>query len=155
MSGLQPGMHGISPQQSVTNYRDSSTPMIRKILRNSWNNPFAAGNVNGYGRAMGEFRAINNLGDYLSRPNYVCNIPNPIQPNSVSWRNRITTVMNNCDTTGIPCSNTNVKFVPDSSDYITYKKQRAVSRTYDDYSFGGDDSHASYVPILGVRRMLG
>lgn len=145
-------IHGISPRQSVTNYRDSSTTLIRKIIRNSWNNSYANGTVNGMTRSIGEFRAVNNLGDFLCRQNYVCNIPNPIQPNNVAWRNRITSVMNNCDTTGIPCSNANVKFVSDSSNYTTYRKQRAMNQTYDDSSFGGDDSHASYVAILGIRR---
>ena len=77
-----------------------------------------------------EFKAVNNIGDFLNRQHYVCNIPTPTQPNGVQWRSRIGSVINNCDDTGIPCSNTNTKFVADSSDYIRYRKQRVFNQQY-------------------------
>ena len=147
------GIQGISPKQTINNYKDSQQTTIRSILRRSWNNPYAVGNVNGYGRAIGEFKAVNNIGDYLSRKNYACgDIPNAIQPDNVKWRSRISGIIKNCDGTGVPCSNSNTKFIPDSSDYTTYKKQRAMNQNYNDSSNGGDESHASYSKIMSIRR---
>jgi hypothetical protein len=125
------GLQGISPKQTMNNHKDSEMTMTRRVLRDSWNGAYATGKVNGYGRRVGEFKAVNNIGDFLSRKNYVCNIPNP-QSNSFQGRNRIGSIINHCDTTGIQCSNTNTKFVPDSSDYIKYRKQRAINQNYND-----------------------
>ena len=46
------------------------------------------------------------------------------------------TIPQNCDTTGIPASSCNPKFVPDSSDYVRYKKQRATNLNYNDTKSG-------------------
>jgi hypothetical protein len=146
-------IQGISPIQTINNYKDSEQTAIRSILRRSWNQKYATGNVNGYSRAIGEFKAVSNIGDYLSRKNYACgNIPNPTQPDNVKWRSRIGGIMKQCDQTGVPCSNSNTKFIPDSSDYTTYRKQRALNRNYNDYSNGGDQSNASYVSQMAIRR---
>ena len=123
---------GISPKQTMNNNKDSEMTMTRRVLRDSWNGRYATGKVNGYGRAIGEFKAVNNIGDFLSRQNYACgNIPNP-QSNSFNGRNRIGSIIKHCDNTGIQCSNTNTRFVPDSSDYIKYRKQRAINQNYND-----------------------
>jgi len=146
-------IQGISPIQTINNYKDSEQTAIRSILRRSWNQKYATNNVNGHARAIGEFKAVSNIGDYLSRKNYACgNIPNPTQPDNVKWRSRIGGIMKQCDQTGVPCSNTNTKFIPDSSDYTTYRKQRALNRNYNDYSNGGDQSNASYVSQMAIRR---
>ena len=152
MANLGGTKQGISPQQTVTNYRSGNDSMIRKVLRNSWNGPYATGKVNGYQRAVSEFKAVSNIGDYLNRQNYACNVPNGIQSNHVMWRSRVGSIIQKCDQTGIPCSNANTKFVPDSSDYTTYKKQRAYNQLYNDSSFGGDQSHGNYVAVMAVRR---
>ena len=129
---------GISPKQTITSYRDSEGTMIRRVIRSSWNNPYATGVVNNHKRAIGEFKAVSNIGDFLSRNDYACgNIPNPIQPSNVTWRSRIGGIIKNCDDSGVPCSNCNTKFVPDSSEYTKYKKQRIFSRNYNDTSNGG------------------
>lgn len=47
------------------------------------------------------------------------------------------------DGTGIPSSTCNVKYVYDGSDYTTFKKNQAINRTYNDYSFGGNASSGS------------
>ena len=139
-------INGISPQQTVNNYKNSDEVMIRKTIRESWNNPFAVGTVNGRGRAIGEFKAVSNIGDFLSRKNYACgDISNPIQPTNVSWRGRIGSIIKDCDGTGIACSNSNTSFVPDSSEYTKYRKQRAFNRNYNDVSNGGDQSNGSFV----------
>ena len=46
----------------------------------------------------------------------------------------------------------NPKYVYDSSDYIRFKKLQANNRNYNDQSFGGDQSNASYVPRAAARR---
>jgi hypothetical protein len=115
---------GISPKK---NYKDSESPMIRKVIRSSWNNPYATGNVNGYKRVASEFKTIGNITDFLSRKNYACgDIPNPAQ----GMRGRFGSFIKNCDNTQVPCSNANTKFIPDSSEYIKYKKQRAFNQNY-------------------------
>ena len=61
-------------------------------------------------------------------------------------------MFNNADSTNVPASSCNVKFVADSSDYITFKKQMAVNQNYNDLKFGGDKNNASYVSQMAVRR---
>jgi hypothetical protein len=147
------GIQGFSARPLLNATRDSEQTQIRSILRRAWNTPYATGTVNGSSRAIGEFKAVNNIGDFLSRKDYACGyIPNPIQPDSVKWRSRIGGIQKHCDNTNVPCSNTNTKFVPDSSDYITYKKQRALNLNYNDSKFGGDDHHANYTKIMAIRR---
>ena len=152
MSNLGGGFKGISPKQTVNNYKDSSQVMTRRILSNSWNGAYASGTVNGYKRVTTPFRAVNNLGDFLARPDYICGGPNQVNASKPGMKGRIGSIISQCDGTGIPSSTCNVKFVPDSSDYITYKKQRAIGQTYNDNKFGGDESNASYVPLMAVRR---
>lgn len=125
-------IRSISSKQTITNYKGSDEVMTRRIIRSSWNNSYATGTVNGQKRAIGEFRAVTNTGDFLSRPNYACNIPNGITNSKVAWRSRIGNIINRCDESGIPCSNTNTKFVPDSSDYTKYKRQRVHNKNYND-----------------------
>jgi hypothetical protein len=153
VSPLGGGLPGISPKQTINNKKDSEQTAIRSILRRAWNTRYATNNVNGYGRAIGEFKAVNNIGDYLSRQNYACgNIPNATRPNIVNWGTSLGSIIKHCDGTGVPCSNTNTRFVPDSSDYTTYRKQRAINRNYNDATNGGDQHNASYVATLAVRR---
>jgi hypothetical protein len=132
-TNLGGGFTGISAKQTITNFKTSEHAMARRILRGSWNGQYATGASNGVRRAIGPFRAVTNTGDFLSRQNYRCG-DLPLANN----------VDKHCDTTGVPGSSTNVKFVSDSSDYITFKKQSAMNRTYNDISAGGDNSSASY-----------
>ena len=46
----------------------------------------------------------------------------------------------------------NPKYVYDSSDYVRFKKLQAQNRTYNDKSFGGDQSNASQSALRAVRR---
>lgn len=146
-------INGISPKQTILNYKSNDDVRLRRIVTKSWNKPYAVGDVNGYGRAIGEFKAVSNIGDYLSRKQYNCGGSAPAD----AWykkglSKRFGSMFQNCDGTGIPPSTTNTKFVPDSSDYIKYKIQRAANRTYNDSTFGGDQSHASYATTLAIRR---
>jgi hypothetical protein len=42
--------------------------------------------------------------------------------------------------------------VADSSDYSKFKKYSAINKIYNDNSFGGDQSHASYTATMAIRR---
>ena len=52
----------------------------------------------------------------------------------------------------VPAAACNVKYVYDSSDYVTYLKQKAVVKNYNDLSYGGDDSSASQSALRAIRR---
>lgn len=149
---LGDGIKGISPIQTVNNYKDSEQSMIRGKLRRSWNNVSAQPSINNNSRIITPYRAVNNLGDYLARQNYVCGGSNQVNANKPGWKSRIGSIISNCDNTGVEAGAGNQRFVSDSSDYITYKKQFAVQRTYNDSKNGGDQHNASYVPLMAVRR---
>jgi hypothetical protein len=152
ISNLGGDINGISPIQTINNYKSSEDIMIRGILRNGWNTTYARGNVNGYNRVITPFRAVNNSGDFLARVNYVCGGANQVNASYPGWKSRIGSIISNCDKSGVPSSTCNVKFVADSSDYVTFRRQQAVNTTYNDSKFGGDQSNASYVPLMAVRR---
>jgi hypothetical protein len=143
---------GYSARQTTVMYKDSENVMARRILRKAWNTPYAVGVVNGKTRAIGEFRAVNNLGDFLSRQNYVSGGPNQINKTFPGKTGRIGSANSQPDGTGISASSCNPRFVPDSSDYITYKRQRAQNRTYNDVKNGGDQHNASYSALMAIRR---
>lgn len=138
---------GFSAQQTITNYKDSENVMTRGILRRSWN-------TNAYSkkRITTPFRAVNNLGDYLGRQNYVCGGPNAVNASKPGRKSAIGSALSFCDGTGIPASSCNTKFVSDSSDYTTFKKRNAMNSNYNDLKNGGDWNHGSYVPSMAVRR---
>lgn len=144
--------NGYSPAQTVNNYKDSDQANIRTILRRSWNGQYASGTVNGHKRIVTPFRAVNNSGDFLARQNYTCGGPNQINSRPDVRGLSIGSVLSHCDQTNVPASSCNPKFVADSSDYITYKKQRAMNVGYNDSSNGGDAHNGSYVNLMAVRR---
>ena len=149
-SSLGGGIAGIAPKQTILNYKSSEDVTTRTVLRRAWNTTYATGQANGYNRVITPFRAVNNSGDFLSRPDYSCGGPQPNHRNKPGYRTG--TIPMNCDGTNVPPSSCNVKFVPDSSDYIKFKKQRAVNLSYNDNKFGGDQSNASYVNRMAVHR---
>jgi hypothetical protein len=61
-------------------------------------------------------------------------------------------VQNQCDQTAVPPASCNVKYVYDASDYLTYLKQKAIVKNYNDLSYGGDNNHASQVAWKAIRR---
>lgn len=153
MSDLGGGLPGYSAKQTLTNYKNSEATMTRRILRDSWNTKYASGSVNGHNRAIGPFRAITNLGDFLSRENYVCGGSNQINRTFPGGRQGpMGSIISQCDNTGVPASVCNSRFVPDSSDYTRFKKQVAINKTYNDIGFGGDQSNGSYVSLMAIRR---
>ena len=144
--------NGISPKQTINNYKSSDQVLTRHILRNGWNQKYATGKVGDKNRVVTPFRAVNNLGDFLSRKDYVCGGSNQVNASRPGWKGHIGSIINQCDATGVEGSVCNPKFVPDASDYIKYKKQTAFNTNYNDTSFGGDESNASFVSMMAVRR---
>ena len=130
------GSEGISVKQTKVNARGGDQATTRKILTKSWNAPYATGEFNSTKPQMGPFRLVNNLGDFLNRQNYSCGGPNQVRSNMPGLRSISGTIPQNCDGSGIPVSNCNVKFVPDSSDYVRYRKQRAMNQNYNDTKSG-------------------
>lgn len=151
-STLGGGIPGIAPKQTITNYKGGDQVISRRVVVKSWNTPYATGTLRGRNRVTTPFRAVNNSGDFLGRVQYSCGGPNPTNADKPGWKSRIRNMFSNCDGSGIPPSSCNVKFVADSSDYSKFKKNRAINQLYNDSSFGGDQSNASYVPMMGVRR---
>ena len=102
--------------------------------------------------AIGGFRLVNNAGDYLSRVNYVSG-----GPNMISTRPRLPIVTrkdggqrNASDNTGVPGATCNPKYVYDASDFVKYRRQKAINYGYSglgknssaDYSAGGSNNGA-------------
>ena len=143
---------GYSGMQTVNTFKNHDNVIARKILVKSWNTPNATGTVNGKKRIITPFRAVNNLGDFLSRQNYTCGGSNQVNASKPGWKGRIGTIISQCDGTGVPSACCNTRFVPDSSDYIRYRKHRAMNQNYNEWAMGGDSSNASYVSLMSVRR---
>jgi hypothetical protein len=147
------GYEGISPQQTITNYKSSDQTRTRRILRDSWNTAYATGTYNGYKRVVTPFRAVNNAGDFLARQYYTCGGPNQVNAVKPGMKNLIGSIISHCDNTGVPAGSGNSKYVYDSSDYITFKRQQAVNQNYNDYSFGGYNN-GSYSSIIEAFSFL-
>jgi hypothetical protein len=153
-SNLGGPYNGFSPIQTLNNFKDGEQTMIRRVLLKSWNGKNASGKINGYNRVITPFRAVTNSGDFLARNTNACagGSPNPI-----SSRPNIRGISGGsfpkgCDASNIPGASCNSKFVPDSSDYIRFKKYQAFNKNYNDSSNGGDQNNGSYVSLMAVRR---
>ena len=155
--------------QSVQNV-DKMYPeyeQIRYTLKHAWNTtyPSQLRKSNISKPIITPFRAVNNAGDLLSRENYSCGgTCQTVQsrPGLHGLKTRFGAVSTSCspsatynslqENKSVPPSACNVKYVYDSSDYITYLKQRAVNKNYNDYSNGGDDSNSSQTAQRAIRR---
>lgn len=149
-SNLGGPFQGYSSKQTMTNYKTSELVGMRRVLRMGWNTKYATGVVEGNKRVITPFRAVNNSGDFLSRKNYSSGGPNPTNASRPGYARKIGSIWTNTDTTGVPASSCNVKFVADSSEYIKFKKQQANNRNYNDLSQGGYNN-AAYSHIMFVR----
>jgi hypothetical protein len=135
-TSLGGGAAGKSVKQTKINTRGGEQAATRKIITKSWNTPYARGIVGDRIPVIGPFRLVNNLGDFLNRQNYSCGGSNQIRSNRPGLRSIAGSIPQNCDATGIAASSCNPKFVPDSSDYVRYKKQRATNLNYNDTKSG-------------------
>ena len=148
------GIRGyIAPQVGDTG-NDHAYAQTRFTLRDAWNTNYVKEGSN-YKRVITPFRAVTNSGDILSRKYYSCGGPNQTfqsRPGLNGLRGRFGAIQSRCDDSGIPAAACNVKYVYDSSDYVTYLKQRAVNRNYNDYSNGGDEHSGSQSAYRAIRR---
>jgi hypothetical protein len=135
--------NGFSTVQTQTGYRDTEIVNTRNILKKSWNGPYATSKYTGnngkvYGRITTPFRAVNNAGDFLGRVDYICGGSHINKGTGHSeWNHLMGSLINNCDSTGVPGSTCNPKYVYDSSDYTRYRKERSVNRNFNDLKDGG------------------
>ena len=171
-AGLVPNLggaiNGWMPQPTqTTDKRYPEYEQIRYTLKNAWNTTYPSQlKRNNLKRSITTpFRAVNNAGDLLSRENYSCGGSCQTfqsRPGLRGLRTHFGSVSVSCTPSAtysslqliknIPAAACNVKFVYDSSDYITYLKQKAVNKNYNDLTFGGDQSNASQSAIRAIRR---
>ncbi len=135
--------NGYSPQQTITNYKDSDVINMRRVLVRSRSELNVKDIIGTRNRVLTPFRAANNLGDFLARKNYVDGSePNPQSASRPGYARLIGSVMSNRDDTGVTGASCNPKFVSDSSDYIKFKRQSATNRNFNDLAFGGYNNAA-------------
>jgi hypothetical protein len=153
---LGKGINGFIPQAVTDTNNFDEYAQIRFTLRQAWNNTYPSqlkkSNVK---RIITPFRAINNAGDILCREYYSCGGPCQTfqnRPGLFGLRGHFGAIHSHCDGTSVPPSACNTKYVYDSSDYITYLRNNAINKNYNDYSNGGDDFNTSQSSIRHVRR---
>ena len=159
---------GYMPQAVQTN--DKTYPefeQIRFTLKNAWNTTYPSQlRRDGLKKSITTpFRAVNNAGDLLSRENYACGgscQSFQSRPGLRGLKVRFGATSISCTPSAaynslqllqnIPSATCNVKYVYDSSDYVTYLKQKAINKNYNDLSYGGDNSNASQSAQRAIRR---
>ena len=159
-------IRGYMPQQTQNvDKRYQEFEQIRFTLKNAWNTtyPSQLKRDNLKKPITTPFRAVNNAGDLLSRLNYSCGgscQSFQSRPGLRGLRNHFGAVQDTCIPSAayntlqllnnIPASACNVKYVYDSSDYVTYLKQKAVNKNYNDLTYGGDKSKTSKSDIRAI-----
>ena len=117
------------PGKPIT-HKNGDQTNSRKILSKSWNQENVIGTINEKKRILTPFRAANNLGDFLIRKNYVCGGPNQINPGKTGTKTSIGSILSACDNSNVEGASCNPKFVSDSSDYVRFRKLRAMNKNY-------------------------
>jgi hypothetical protein len=136
----------------------ASRERTRFLIRDAWNGRAATGYVNGIKIVATPFRAVNNAGDLLNRPNYTSGGSNQVKTGRILLSaNQSAYILGGNihkqeDRSKIPSATTNVKYVYDGSDYTTFKKQQAINRTYNDNSYGGNGGSSAFIALNRVRR---
>jgi hypothetical protein len=140
---------------------------IRFTLKNAWNTSYPSQlRRNNLTKSITTpFRAVNNAGDLLSRENYSCGGSSQTpqsRPGLNGLSQRFGSVQNTCIPSAaynslqllrnVPAATCNVKYVYDSSDYVTYLKQKAVNKNYNDLTYGGDQSNSTQSALKAIRR---
>ena len=157
----------MAKQTQTVDKRYAEFEQIRFTLKNAWNTNYRRQlrNNNLKTSITTPFRAVNNAGDLLSRENYSCGGSCQTfqsRPGLKGLRGRFGSISDSCVPSAayntlqllsnVPAAACNVKYVYDSSDYITYLKQRAINKNYNDLSYGGDQSNASQSAQRAIRR---
>ena len=156
-SNLGKGIKGSAPkwlQNDSHTFRE--VDQQRFSIINAWNTNYkpqlASSKLH---RIIGPFRAVTNSGDILSRKYYSCGGPCQTPqniPNLHGLSQRFGSVQKNCDKSLVPAAACNVKYVYDSSVYLTYLKQKAIALNYNDLTYGGNDYHSGQSAYRAVRR---
>ena len=161
-------IRGWMPQATqLTDKRYPDYEQIRYVLKNAWNTQYRSQlQRNNLRQSITTpFRAVNNAGDLLSRENFSCGgscQSFQSRPGLHGLRTHFGSVSVSCTPSvaynslqqikEVPAAACNVKYVYDSSDYITYLKQKAVNKNYNDFSNGGDDYNSSQSVQRAIRR---
>ena len=148
---FQTSFKGISPKQTLNNFKDSEQAALRSTLSKTWNTNYQQDTFNNRNRVITPFRAANYLVDYLARVQYNSGGPNVINKTYPGLQTNGGTQWINRDSTGIPATNCNPKFVADGSEYTKFKKQVAMAKNRNDVSNGGYNN-AAFVSLMAVRR---
>jgi hypothetical protein len=140
----------------TTNDTNNSDEYVqtRFTLRHAWNTNYQR-DLKNTKRIITPFRAVNNAGDILSRNYYSCGgscQSYQSRPNMKGLKQRFGSIQSVCDASQIEPAACNGRYVYDSSDYITYLKQKAANKTYNDISFGSDSSNSSQVILKSSKR---
>ena len=155
-SRLGKGINGFIAQPTQDSNNFDEYARIRFYLREAYNTKYGSQKtLQGIpAKINSPFRLANNAGDPLSRQNYVCGgTPAQVKKPQVNgMRSLYGNLTNRCDGTGIQASNCNNKYVYDSSDYITYKKNSAINKNYNDLSNGGNDYSSQQSAYRHIRR---
>ncbi len=148
--GTWPNVKGASIVKPYLTVGSQQRATTRRVLREAWNS-----NYNGKNYMLNNFRSVMNAGDPHGRKNYSCGGSKMIggtRPGMLILTTRDSgQSKNKCDSTGVPPSTCNVKYVYDSSDVTRYRKERAINRGYYhnsagyDYSYGGSNNAAQSV----------
>ena len=135
----------------------SERELLRFKLREAWNGSAATGPVKNLTVAATPFRAVNNSGDLLNRQYYTSGGSTQISSlrgGLTGWKTMAGAVQPHPDNTGIPSATCNVRYVYDSSDYITFKKLQATNRNYNNSSFGGNLNSGSQSAFRAAKRFF-
>ena len=135
----------------------SERELLRFKLREAWNGSAATGTVKNLTVAATPFRAVNNSGDLLNRQYYTSGgstQSSSLRGGLTGWKTMAGAVQPHPDNTGIPSATCNVRYVYDSSDYITFKKLQATNRNYNNSSFGGNLNSGSQSAFRAAKRFF-
>lgn len=116
--------------QTISNYKTAEDVISRRVILKSWNTANAMGVINNHARVTSPFPSVYNRTDFLSRKECNCDIPNPLQESRHILKSNMGSIIKSCDGTGVPCANTNVKYVPDSSLYTRYKREVMANQNF-------------------------
>jgi len=143
-----------TPVQKVDN--NDGYSQIRFSLREAWNTSYPSQlKRKNLKRIITPFRAVTNSGDILSRKYYSCGGSCQTfqhRPGLFGLRQRFGAIQSRCDNSDVPPASCNVKYVYDSSDYITFLKNQAVNKNYNDVSYAGNKYNTAQSNIRHARR---
>ena len=144
-SGLIGGGAGVEGGSGMEGGSSRSTD--RTILRRAMVNNYSPSPIT-------PFRASLNIGDPAGTVNsYPSHLtPGSNQVTSTRIATQLHASFGGVRNDGGAYYSGNPRYVSDSSDYVRFKKLIAENKTYNDLSFGGDNSNGSYVARRNVRR---